>query len=179
MSEVVSMTSEHLDPCKDAEWAWSVTLPDVAATQAWGKALGESVRGAVCVALHGDLGAGKTTFAQGVGAALKVDGDVVSPTFSLIDEHEGEIPLLHADAYRLEPGEAEGIGLEEALEDWPGVSLVEWASRVSACLPIDGIDVELTIMDDSHRGHARARGAAGAVVLDAWRRAWSRLNHGQ
>ncbi len=173
------LTSERSSPRNRAEAVWTVVLPDAAATHAWGEALGEAVDKAMCVALHGDLGAGKTTFAQGVGAALDVDGEVVSPTFSLINEHDGELPLLHADAYRLEPGEAEGIGLEETLEEWPGIALVEWASRVPDCLPTGGVEVELRIVGDGRQGHARACDIAGQAVLDAWRRSWSRRTHGR
>jgi len=159
-------------PQAERPFVWTVDLPDAAATQAWGEALGEVAQAAVCVALHGDLGAGKTTFAQGVGRGLAVDSEVVSPTFSLVDEHDGTVPLLHADAYRLQPGEAEGIGLEETLENWPGVSLVEWASRVEDLLPLDGIDVELAVLDDGRRGEARARGTVGRRVLLAWKEQW-------
>ena len=148
--------------------SWRVELPKPAATRAWGRSLGELVKEALCVALHGDLGAGKTTFAQGVGEGLAVEGEVVSPTFSLIDEHDAEIPLLHADAYRLEADEAAAIGLEETLEDWPGVALVEWASRVTDLLPLDGLEVELVEQGAGRCGLARARGPGGQKVLEAW-----------
>ena len=92
---------------------WTVKLDDMDATLALGRALGRVVSKPALVSLVGDLGAGKTTFAQGVGVGLELVSAVVSPTFILMAEHpDGRLPLLHGDAYRLKPGEAETIGLD-------------------------------------------------------------------
>ncbi len=77
--------------------------------------------------LDGDLGAGKTTFTKGLAAGLEIPDIIKSPTFTIIHEYQdGRLPLYHMDAYRLENGGAEDLGLEEYF-DGDGVSVVEWA----------------------------------------------------
>lgn len=93
--------------------------------------------------LHGDLGAGKTTFTQGLARGLGVQDDATSPTFVLIVEHEGDLPLLHLDAYRLENRSGEPIcydalrdaGVLDLLEREDAVKVVEWPERIADCLP--------------------------------------------
>lgn len=89
------------------------------------------------VLLHGDLGAGKTTFTQGVANAFGVQGSVQSPTFTLVREHEGrEMRLYHLDLYRLDdPDELEDIGYETYIDPTDGVSLIEWPERAGSWLP--------------------------------------------
>lgn len=86
--------------------------------------------------LSGDLGAGKTVLARGVAEGLGIDPEEVqSPTFTLIREHRGSRGrLVHADLYRLDPGETEALGLEEMLAG-PGVKVVEWAERLPFPVP--------------------------------------------
>ena len=156
---------------------WVVETRDEAGTRALGRALGAALRGPLVVALDGDLGAGKTCFAQGAAAGLGVADEVVSPTFVLLAEYEGRLPLLHGDAYRLRPGEAEDIGLEELVEGWPGLVLIEWADRVAELLPDDRLRVELRIPDaagapERRRVEARATGPRAEAALAAWRAAW-------
>ena len=122
---------------------------------------------AIVVALLGDLGAGKTVFAQGVGAALAVQGAVLSPTFVLVSELPGCLPLLHADLYRVAPGEVEGLGLEEALESWPGVALIEWADRFPEILPADHLELQLEHAEEGRIATLRAHGPRHAALLDA------------
>ncbi|MEL6344787.1 MAG: tRNA (adenosine(37)-N6)-threonylcarbamoyltransferase complex ATPase subunit type 1 TsaE [Myxococcota bacterium] len=140
-------------------------------THTLGAALGRVAQAGWVVALQGDLGAGKTCFAQGVGAGLQVSSDVVSPTFVLVAEHDGgRLPLLHADLYRLEQEtELEGIGLEETLEAWPGVALVEWADRFPTILPLDHIQISLRIHEENKRSlEVQSVGAA-----DEWVKRWA------
>ena len=150
---------------------WQVVCRDPSSTQALGAALGASAPPGTVVALRGDLGAGKTCFGQGVGDGLGITDDIVSPTFILIAEYEGRLPLLHADVYRLEPGESEGIGLEESLESWPGLALVEWAERFPEVLPADHLTVRIDIEDEARRLTIQASGPRSVAALARWRAA--------
>ncbi|MWJ30773.1 MULTISPECIES: tRNA (adenosine(37)-N6)-threonylcarbamoyltransferase complex ATPase subunit type 1 TsaE [Saccharibacillus] len=94
------------------------------------------------IALDGDLGAGKTKFSQGFAAALGVRGIVNSPTFTLIKEYEGRLPLYHMDVYRITQDEAEDLGLDEYFEG-RGVSLVEWASIIPDLLPAGRLNLHI------------------------------------
>ncbi len=102
-----------------------------AETQKVGRELGRRLRPDGVLLLSGDLGAGKTVLTRGVAEALGIDpGEVQSPTFTLIREHEGSGGrLIHLDLYRLEPEEAWDLGLEELFAS-PGVKVVEWAERL-------------------------------------------------
>jgi len=121
-------------------------------TLAIARALGEVVLPGDVVALTGDLGAGKTLFCKGVGEALGIPPDrIVSPTFVIVTEHEGRVPLLHVDAYRLETArDAEEIGIRDLLSG-DGVCLVEWAEKIAELLPTDCIQVTFTISGDDRR----------------------------
>ena len=102
----------------------------------------ECVPGSV-IALHGDLGAGKTCLVQGLGRALEVREAVHSPTFTLVNEYRGRLPLHHIDLYRLaSAAEAFGLGLDEYL-DGGGVTVIEWAERAAPLLPARTIHIEL------------------------------------
>lgn len=95
------------------------------------------------IALHGDLGAGKTCFIQGLAAALGIDEPITSPTYTLIGEYEGRLPLHHIDLYRLSgPVEALGLGLEEYF-DANGITAIEWAERAEGLLPPDLLHIRI------------------------------------
>lgn len=117
-------------------------------TRALAEKLASEAQAGDVVALHGDLGAGKTVFAGGFAKGLGVPypEDVVSPTYTLLQVHEGgRLPLYHFDVYRLEDEEeAAEIGLDEYLFG-SGVCLIEWPSRVEGLLPEAGrIDVRIS-----------------------------------
>lgn len=129
-----------------------VSLPDAAATRALGERLGRAAVEGTTLALHGPLGAGKTTFAQGFAAGFGVpDGDrVTSPTFAIWQTYSGRSTLHHLDLYRLDgQDEAEAAGLDEAFSA-EAVSLVEWAERCPALLPED--HARITLAYDDHGG---------------------------
>ncbi|MET0629178.1 MAG: tRNA (adenosine(37)-N6)-threonylcarbamoyltransferase complex ATPase subunit type 1 TsaE [Acidimicrobiia bacterium] len=113
--------------------------------------VGALLRGGDVLALSGDLGAGKTVFAKGVGRALGVSEPVVSPTFTVVREYEGTIRFVHVDVYRLDRiQELHDVGWDDLL-DGESVALVEWGERVGALLPIDRLDVRLEVGDDDER----------------------------
>ncbi|MBR8831655.1 MAG: tRNA (adenosine(37)-N6)-threonylcarbamoyltransferase complex ATPase subunit type 1 TsaE [Chlorogloea purpurea SAG 13.99] len=123
-----------------------ITLVDTIATKALGEKLGAALGPGSVILLTGDLGAGKTTLVQGIGAGLGIRELIASPTFTLVNEyHEGRIPLYHLDLYRLETGEIENLYLEnywEGKEVTPGITAIEWSSRLPY-LPIDYITIDL------------------------------------
>ncbi len=99
------------------------------------------------MALHGELGAGKTCFVQGLAAALGIDEPITSPTYTLIGEYEGRLPLHHIDLYRLSgPEEALGLGIEEYF-DLDGITAIEWAERAEGLLPPDLLHIQITVDD--------------------------------
>jgi tRNA threonylcarbamoyladenosine biosynthesis protein TsaE len=108
-------------------------------------------RGAV-LALIGPLGAGKTAFVKGLAAGLGVPSrETVSPTFTLIHEHPGPVPLFHADLYRLAgPEEAAELGLEDYAERG-GILAIEWAERAAGLLPADTVTVRFGILGPRER----------------------------
>jgi tRNA threonylcarbamoyladenosine biosynthesis protein TsaE len=101
------------------------------------------------IALVGDLGAGKTTFSQGLAAGLGVQEYVDSPTFSILKQYEGRLPLYHMDVYRLEDS-GEELGLEEYIYG-DGVALVEWPSRIEALLPANTIRITIEVLSTGER----------------------------
>ena len=119
-----------------------------------GRLLGEGLTGGDCVALTGELGAGKTCLTQGIAVGLGVpDGYVVtSPTFTLINEYPGgESTLYHLDVYRLRgSADLEEMGFQEYLMS-DGVMVIEWAEKVSDAIPDEALRVELSYMDETVR----------------------------
>lgn len=110
-------------------------------TIAIGKTIGLLVPQGSVIALEGGLGAGKTLLAKGICAGLGVDEEVLSPSFVLVEEYRGELPVLHFDLYRLERfGETEEIGLFDAI-DGHNVVIVEWGDR----LPEGTLDADMRV----------------------------------
>jgi len=116
--------------------------------------LGQELVPGDVVGLTGDLGAGKTCFCKGIGAATGIPPErVVSPTFTIVTAHEGNPPLVHVDVYRIDTlEEAVGIGLDETLSGGePAVCVVEWAEKIEGLLPTGCIRVTLTILGENRR----------------------------
>lgn len=106
-----------------------------------GMLLGSFLKAGDIVCLQGELGAGKTCFAKGVARGMGIEGPVTSPTFTLVNEYHGELPLYHLDVYRLNgPGEMDDLGYEEYFYG-DGVTLVEWAERVRDVLPEERLEI--------------------------------------
>ena len=117
------------------------------------RALGGILKPGDVVALTGDLGAGKTVFCKGVGEALGISPNrIVSPSFTIVTEHQGRLALCHVDVYRLSSeAEALDIGLDEILSG-DRVCVVEWAEKIRFLLPTDCIRVTFCISGGDRRG---------------------------
>ncbi len=142
---------------------------DEAATAALGAALAAALPAGSTVALCGTLGAGKTRLVQAIAAAAGVDRrSVVSPTFVLIQEYAGRVPVYHIDAYRLrDEDEFRQLGPEEYFEGG-GLLLIEWADRVRAALPGERMEIDITVTGAQSRRFAlTAIGGHYAAVLEA------------
>jgi tRNA threonylcarbamoyladenosine biosynthesis protein TsaE len=102
--------------------------------------------------LNGTLGAGKTRLVQAIAAASGVDrGEVVSPTFVLCQKYEGTRSIYHLDAYRLkDDDEFRELGPEEFFES-DGLTIVEWADKVTDCLPEERIDIDIEVTGPTAR----------------------------
>jgi tRNA threonylcarbamoyladenosine biosynthesis protein TsaE len=120
------------------------------ATRRFGVRLGRAGRPGDVILLQGDLGAGKTRLAQGIGRGLDVDTWVNSPTFVLISEYDGRLRLYHADLYRLDdPREVRELHLGEQARE--GVLVVEWPERGSEHLPAEHLLVRIERLDEQRR----------------------------
>lgn len=111
--------------------------------------LGEIVKANTLITLSGDLGAGKTTFTQGLARGLGIDKKVTSPTFTIMKEYKGRLPLYHIDAYRPE-NITQDLGFDEYIES-DGVCVIEWANFIEYVLPEELLNIEFTINDDDSR----------------------------
>lgn len=135
-----------------------VVSPDPEATSRLGRALGAVADAGDLLCLWGDLGAGKTHLAKAFGAGLGVTDTIASPSFVLMAEYEGRVPLFHIDPYRLVSAEdalAGGLIDERQSE---GVTLVEWPERLGDALPVDRLDVRIVGTGDEPR----------TITLIAW-----------
>jgi tRNA threonylcarbamoyladenosine biosynthesis protein TsaE len=115
----------------------------------WAQQLAQFLQPGDVLALEGDLGAGKTTFAQGLALGLGIQQQVDSPTFSIIKEYPGDLPFYHMDVYRIESAE-EALGIEDYFAG-NGICLVEWAARIKSLLPEETIWIEICVQPDGVR----------------------------
>jgi tRNA threonylcarbamoyladenosine biosynthesis protein TsaE len=114
-----------------------------AETKRLAASLAASLKPGAVIALHGDLGAGKTCFAQGLAEALGIQRPVSSPTFTLISEYQGRLKLNHIDLYRIHNvQEALNLGIDEYLHG-EGVTVIEWAERIAPILPEHTIHIRM------------------------------------
>jgi tRNA threonylcarbamoyladenosine biosynthesis protein TsaE len=137
--------------------------------RALGERLGRALRAGDVVALIGPLGAGKTTFVQGLaaGAGVPPERHVASPTFALVNEHPGRVALVHADLYRVERrAELEELGLDDVFDR--AAVAIEWLDRFPDAAPADRLELTLVIEDDgARRLSAVGTGPRGAELAAA------------
>lgn len=118
-------------------------------TQKIAERLAEVLMPGDLLTLEGDLGAGKTTFTKGLAKGLGVKRNVNSPTFTIVKQYKGRLPLYHMDVYRLEDSD-EDIGFSEYF-DGEGVSVVEWAQFIEEYLPKERLEVTIRSIDEQTR----------------------------
>ncbi|PXV58522.1 tRNA threonylcarbamoyladenosine biosynthesis protein TsaE [Dyella jiangningensis] len=140
-------------------------LPDEAATAALATRMAGALQGGLVVYLHGDLGAGKTSFARALLGALGVGERIKSPTYSLVESYRANgRPAWHLDLYRIaDPGELEWLGLD-ALSDPAALVLVEWPERGAGALPAPDLIVHLGYAGTGRQARMEARTERGAAV---------------
>ncbi len=144
-----------------------IDLPDEAAALAFGRTLASALQPGDAVTLSGPLGAGKTTIARGLLAALGLEGEAPSPSYAIVQSYappEVRLPVLHVDLYRIEDeGELLELGLDDARYD--GALLVEWPERVGAHVFPDALRLTLVVAGDGAR-------RLTAEVPAAWEGRW-------
>ena len=133
--------------------SWAVISPSAEHTRKWAIRLGKLLQGGEIIGLVGELGAGKTCFVRGLAEGLEVSRKtwIRSPTFTLVNEYHGRLPVYHIDLYRLEStGELEELNLREYLYS-DGVSLIEWFEYLPADEVDDHLEVRLAYREGSKR----------------------------
>lgn len=101
------------------------------------------------ICLDGELGSGKTVFTKAFASAMEITDTITSPTFTIIKEYEGDMPLFHMDVYRLD-GNIDGIGIEEYFNK-NGIVIIEWASTIKDILPIERLDIKFKSLGENKR----------------------------
>jgi tRNA threonylcarbamoyladenosine biosynthesis protein TsaE len=117
------------------------------------KTIGKKIEHPLVICLSGDLGSGKTAFVQGLAEGLEVPAEyyITSPTFTLVNEYPGRLPLFHIDLYRLEgPGDLEDVGLDELLSE-QAVIAIEWADKISQGLLAEHLSIKIEIIQNRCR----------------------------
>lgn len=120
-------------------------------TKSWGRRLASVLEGGELLGLIGDLGAGKTSFVKGLASGLNLrEADILSPTFTMIQEHRGRMALYHIDLYRLEEAGLDDLGLREYLFT-NGVAAVEWFERLREAEDLEVLSVRISYLSPSAR----------------------------
>ncbi len=129
----------------------TITSSSEKETKALGTKMAHAVRKGTVISLRGSLGAGKTVFAKGFAEGLGITEAIVSPTFTLVQEYDGNMKLYHLDLYRLSgEDEFESMGGEDFLYS-DGVTLIEWSEKIEDMLPDDTVFINITINEDLTR----------------------------
>ena len=130
---------------------WSGVSRSADETKEIGRAIGAAVEAGTLALLIGQLGAGKTTLTQGLADGLGVTAYTKSPSFVLVNEYQGRLPLFHMDLYRIDdPAEAWELGLDDYLGR-DGVLAVEWADRATSIFPDDRLEIRIEYLSDTER----------------------------
>lgn len=132
---------------------FSIRAKTVQETERIGEILGRKATGGDVFCLRGDLGAGKTTLTQSIARGLEVEDEyyVSSPSFAILHEYSGRIPLYHMDFYRLsDSDEVIDLGFEE-LFYMDGLTVIEWPERAEDILPESRIDIDISLEEDEER----------------------------
>lgn len=131
----------------------TILLKTLADTLAFGRLLGQAARPGDVICLDGDLGAGKTTLTQAIARGLEVPADeyVTSPSFAILHEYQGRMPLYHMDFYRLtDAADIEDLGLDEYLF-LSGLAVLEWCERAGDLVPATRLKITMTTLPDESR----------------------------
>ncbi|MCS7186570.1 MAG: tRNA (adenosine(37)-N6)-threonylcarbamoyltransferase complex ATPase subunit type 1 TsaE [Armatimonadetes bacterium] len=123
---------------------WQVETHNENETKELAKKLAQKLIGGEVICLMGELGSGKTTFVQGLAEGLGVNEPIISPTFTLVREYFGRLPLFHVDAYRLNGLTVDEVQSQIGLWDYMergGVVVIEWADLVADALPVERLDI--------------------------------------
>lgn len=165
----LASTIMHVTPfmyvqCEEMMKTFEIELHSLTATESLGVLLGKIATAGDVICLNGDLGAGKTTLSQYIARGLGVDPThyVTSPSFAIMQEYPGRIPLYHMDFYRLGSGaDVEELGFDEYFY-LSGLTLIEWSSIAHEVLPEDRLEIFLTVTSE------HGRKATFTVFTDHW-----------
>ena len=151
--------------------SFTLQLPDAAATHALGVQLGRVLPAGTVLLLNGDLGSGKTSLVQGLGAGLGIVETVDSPTFTLVNEYlSGRLPLYHMDLYRLSAADTSQLALDNYWDEQevePGIVAIEWAERLPEELDVGGaIALSLSYADPGRTAVLTALDAASDPLVE-------------
>lgn len=137
-------------------------------TQELAYRLGSILQEPLVILMRGDLGAGKTTFTQGLAKGLEIKQTVNSPTFTILKIYYGRLPLYHIDAYRLE-GASSDLGFEEYIEDGDGICVIEWPMYVQDLVPEEYLEIELLHQGEDQRVmNVYSHGATIDTIVEEW-----------